>query len=273
MSLVRFEGSNPDPLETNGQGLFRFATKGSLLMKLLTRPVTILACLAVVLVPSALASSASGATASKATTAKVVSRSATTLTVTLPKVVTAGRSFTASARLVRAGGLPVGGQVVTFSQTGAGTLRGQETVTDAGGTARLTFLRPKVGRMTVNARFAGSRTLAPSRDTASRVSRWATTLKVTLPKAVSPSRAFTASARLVRTGGVPIAGQVVTFTQTGVGTFATRKALTDATGTARMTMVTPVYGRMTVNASFAGSTTLAPSKATTASRLVPDPHC
>jgi nucleoid DNA-binding protein len=237
-------------------------------MKPFTRPVTILACLAVALGPLALASSASAVTPSKATASMVVSRSATTLTVTLPKVLPASGGFIASARLVRTGGVPAAGQVVTFTQTGVFTFAPQKAVTDAAGTARMTLIWPKLGPLTVNAYFAGSPTLAPSKATASMVvSRSATTLTVTLPKVLPAGRSFVASARLVRTGGVPVAGQVVTFTQTGIFTFAARQAVTDATGTARMTMFGPRVGPLTVNACFAGSPTLAASKATV-SRVV-----
>jgi hypothetical protein len=99
---------------------------------------------------------------------------------------------------------------VTFSQTGVATLRAQETVTDAAGTARLTLLSPRVGPLTVNAYFAGSRALAPSKGSAGTVvSRSVTTLTVTLPRLVAVGVGFTATARLVRKGGVPVAGQVV----------------------------------------------------------------
>ena len=107
--------------------------------------------------------------ASRGTAKRTVSRSATTLTVTLPKVLPNGRLFTASARLLRAGGGSVARQWVTFAQTGAGKVAPRKVQTDAKGRARITVAAPWYGRMTVSASYAGSSTVAPSKGTASRV--------------------------------------------------------------------------------------------------------
>ena len=136
-------------------------------MKLLSRPVAILACAAVTLSPLALASSSSAAPAPTAAASTVAARSATTLKVTLPKVINNGWLFNTSARLVRSGGVPVAGQVVTFTLTGT-TKATRKAVTDRTGTARVSLPAPWYGRMTVNASFPGSRTLAPSKAAASR---------------------------------------------------------------------------------------------------------
>ena len=240
-------------------------------MKPFARPVTVLACLAVALSPLALAASSSSASVPAAAISSAVSRSATTLTVSMPKAIYAGRSFTVTARLVRTGGVPVRGQVVAFSQTGSSA--SWKRVTDATGTARLTFVRPKVGSFRMNAAFVASRTLAASKGTASRVaSRSATTLTVTMPKAVPNGHLFTASARLLRSG-VPVAGQWVTFTQFGEVTVSPRKALTNAAGIARITNAAPWWGLVTVNASFAGTGTLAPSKGAASKMLVDPENC
>jgi len=237
-------------------------------MKLFSRPVAILACLAVALGPVVLASSASAVTASKASAGTILAQLVTTLTVTLPKVLPPGQGFVASARLVRTGNVPVARQAVMFTQTGIAMFAPRKAVTDAAGIARMTMIGPKVGPLTVSAYFAGSPSLAPSKGSASTVvSRSATTLTVTLPSFVLPGRPLIASARLVRAGGVPVAGQVVTFTQTGISLFVVRKAVTDAAGIARMTIIASRVGPLTVSASFAGSPTLAASKGS-ASRIV-----
>ena len=83
---------------------------------------------------------------------------------------------------------------------------------------------------------------------------------MTLPSNVPSGQPLIASARLVRTGGVPVAGQAVTLTQTGVATFVAQKAVTDAAGIARMPVIGSRVRPLTVYASFAGSPTLAASK-------------
>jgi len=102
---------------------------------------------------------------------------------------------------------------------------------------------------------AGATVLAPK----------ATYLTVTLPKAVAAFAPLTVVAHLTTspppTPGIyyfvapvvaPVVGQVVTFTQSGVYTFAPVKATTDATGTARITLVSPPLGPLTVHAYFSG---------------------
>jgi len=259
--------------------------------------------LRVVAVALTLTLAAALAAASPAAAAKPVPPwSPVVLTVSLPSPVYAGVGLVATARLFRRATpttvnpnparVPLVGQAVTFAQSGVRYFVAPRAVTDATGTARITLVAPRPGPVAVTAYFAGSAKagLAPARASASaqamRVSATRTSvLIVAMPALVGVGYPTPVTVTLFTTlpatkanphpARVPLAGQVVTFTQSGVALIAPRavvalSAVTDVTGTARIMLVWPGPGSVAVTAYFAGSAKagLAPARASASARAM-----
>jgi subtilisin family serine protease len=182
------------------------------------------------------------------------------LTYTGPTSAALDETFTASATLT-AGGSALAGETVSFTLGSGGGSQECSGTTDTSGVASCELTPTDApGETTLTAEFAGNRDVAPASDTvAFTIGRQPTVVTYTGPAEADFHDAFPASATLTA-GGSPVAGQTVSFVLGGGGGSQECSGTTDGSGVASCSLTpTDAPGATTIEVTFAGTGTLAPS--------------
>ncbi len=171
---------------------------------------------------------------------------------------------------------PVAGATVTFAQVGGGNLG--SGITQADGTVSVAFTPAAAVNGQYTASFTGMPGYAASSATAAYTIVAATTavsdLTIAATNFVGDTVAISATLTRTSAPAGAAAGQAVTFTLTGDAgnpggaTVQTLTGTTNAAGIAQVSFPATARGQFTVNAAFAGSSSLAPSTSGNASATV-----
>lgn len=182
------------------------------------------------------------------------------LSYTGPTSAALEETFTASATLT-AGGNPLAGETVSFSLgSGGGSQECTGTTSTSGEASCELTPTDAPGETTLTADFVGNRDVAPATDTVPfTIGRQPTVVTYTGPAEADFNDAFTASATLT-VGGSPASGQTVSFSLGSGGGSQDCSGTTNGSGVASCSLTpTDAPGQTTIDVTFAGTGTLAPS--------------
>lgn len=186
----------------------------------------------------------------------------TTLRYTGPTAATAGTPITLSATLTTSAGTALAGETVSFSFNGSTV----PATTNASGVASIATSAPSAtGSYGVGVSFAGDGVNAASSTSATlKVSNLATTVKYSGPTSMARGSTVTLAATAKASTGAALVGVTITFSLGGV----TSTAVTDGTGTARVTRTAPATkGNYKVTVSFGGTVGHAAASSTSTIRV------
>src|SRR6185312_2467755 len=189
-------------------------------------------------------------------TAPVTVTSATTSLSALNAPIAAfvGNSLTVSTTLTRvtAPAGAVAGVPITFTFTApGGAVTTVSGTTDVNGLASANFTPPVSGVYSISAQFASTGGLQAATSSSASVTVYQRTSLGLAPASGTAGSAVTLSATLTTVpGGVPVAGQTVSFSFAGTGAPNPTTAVTNASGVATASVVFPTSGTITATASF-----------------------